>query len=150
MHCTLAPPTPQFPDAVVPQIAAALQAVVRSADQVAADAAAGASTASAGATPTAASALPPGKWTALLSQAMNELGAVLGLLPLHGNWKAQLSGAFRALLEQLLALAAQRQEQHAMLAGFRAALTTGRDRLPLTSADAAQVGITCCMRAGQL
>lgn len=71
---------------------------------------------------------------------MTELGAVLALLPLHADWKAQLSGAFNALLQQLLAPSARRPDQQsAMLAGFCSALIAGRQRLPLTSSDAAQV-----------
>ncbi|KAL4452207.1 hypothetical protein ABPG75_007869 [Micractinium tetrahymenae] len=129
----------KFPDAVVPQIVAALETVVSSAEALVADAGRAAAAAAAG-TPSAAGALPPAKWAALLAQAMAELAAVLGLLPLHAEWKAQLSGAFRALLQQLLVLAARRQDQQgAMLAGFRSALTAGRQRLPLTSADAAQL-----------
>ena len=132
----------QFPDAVVPRIVAALGTVVSSAEALSADATSAAAANAAASTPSAPGALPPLKWAALLSQAMAELGAVLALLPLHAQWKAQLSGAFCALLEQLLAPAARRLDQHsAMLAGFRTALTAGRERLPLTSSDAAQVGL---------
>lgn len=138
--CPTCPPL-QFPDAVVPQIVAALQTVVRSAEALAADAnLAAAVTATAG-TLSAPGALAPIKWASLLDHAMAELGAVLALLPLHADWKAQLSGAMRALLQQLLALAARRPDQQgAMLVGFRSALVAGRQRLPLTSGDAAQVG----------
>ncbi len=86
---------------------------------------------------TAAGVLPPPKWGSLLSHAVTELGAVLGLLPLAAEWKEQISGTFAALLRQLLA--ARRAEQQPMLAGFRTALASGRRRLPLTGSDAAQV-----------
>lgn len=131
----------QFPDAVVPRIVVALQAVVCSVVAVAADLA-GAASSAAEAVPTAtptAGQLPADKWGSLLSHAVAELGAVLGLLPLHADWKAQLSGAFAELLQQLLG--ARRWEHSAMLSGFRAALTSGRRRLPLTGPDAAQVGM---------
>ena len=129
----------QFPETVVPRIVNALQAVV-----AAVEAAASAETAAPStplpATPSATGAqLAAPKWAALLTAAVGELGAVQGLLPLHTDWKAQLSGAFAALLRALLA-AARRHEQHPLLSGFRTALTAGRQRLPLTSADAAQVG----------
>ena len=140
-------PLPQFPETVVPRIVAALQAVVDAVEAAAADfnsaSAAAAAAAAVDAPPgtplspaapvTAGGALPPPKWGSLLSHAIAELGAVLGLLSLTAEWKEQISGAFAALLRQLLA--ARRPEQQPMLAGLRAARASGRRRLPLTAAD---------------
>ena len=139
-------PLPQFPETVVPGIVAALQAVVAAVEAAAADlSSASVAAAAADAPPgtplspaAAGGALPPPKWGLLLSHAVTELGTVLGLLSLIAEWKEQISGAFAALLRQLLA--ARRAEQQPMLAGFRATLASGRRRLPLTGADAAQVG----------
>ena len=119
---------------------AALQGVVRSVEAVCADLAGAAASAADAAAATAASAaaLPASKWAALLAHAQGELGGVLGLLPLQAEWKAQLSGAYVRLLEAMLA--ARRWEHSPMLAGLRVALASGRQPLPLTGADAAQVG----------
>lgn len=122
----------------MPKIVSALQAVVAGMEAVAAELAGAAASGAeaAAATPVAGLAAP--QWSALLSHAMVELEAVLGLLALQADWKAQISGAFVGVLRTLLA--ARRAELHPMLAGFRAALVPGRQRLPLTGADAAQVG----------
>ena len=126
----------QYPEAVVPGIVQALHAVAHSLEAATTDAQDAA--AAFGAEPAAGQLAAP-QWAALLSQAVAELGAVQTLLPLHVDWKAQLSAAFSELLQQLLA-SLRAQEQGAMLAGFRAALVSGRRRLPLTGTDAAQVG----------
>ena len=127
----------QYPEAVVPGIVQALHAVTCSLEAAATT---GATDAAAAAAEPAAGQLAAAQWAALLSQATAELVAVLTLLPLHGDWKAQLSVAFSELLQQVLdTRRAQGQGQGALLAGFRAALMSGWKRLPLTGADAAQV-----------
>lgn len=135
------------PDAVVPAVLEALQQTSQAVEAAAADAAATTGTPP-GTPPGAAAgaALPAAKWVALLSQAMRELDAVHSLLPLAAEWKAQLSGAVAALLTQLLA--ARRHESSAMLSGLRAAIVSGRQPLPLTGADAAQVSKLWAVWAG--
>lgn len=134
----------------MPRIVAALQAVVDAVQAAAADLNSTSIAAAdvppgtpltSGAPAAPAGGLPPPKWGSLLSQAVAELGAVLSLLPLAAEWKEQISGTFAALLRQLLA--ARRGEQQPMLAGFRSTVASGRRRLPLTGADAAQVGPVC-------
>lgn len=120
----------------MPGIVQALEAVARSLEAAAANSANAA--AAAGPEPGGGQLAAP-HWAALLSHATAELGAVQALLPLPADWKAQISAAYTELLQQLLA-SRRAQEQGAMLAGFRAALMSGRRRLPLTGADAAQVG----------
>ena len=119
---------PQYPDVVVPQIVAQLQAVGASIEAAAADVAA--SGGEAGTPPAAAgtsTAAAAAQWGLLLSYAMAELSQVLSLLSLHVDHKAHISEAFSAVLQQLLA--ARRAEQHPMLAAFRAALASGQQSL---------------------
>jgi hypothetical protein len=118
----------QFPDVVVPSIVHALQAVVDGIEALAAD--------PESATTSADGLLPASRWGALLARTMAELDAVLSLLLLHAEWKAQISAAFSTLLRQLLVV---QQQETPMLSGFRATLLGDRRRLPLVGADAAQV-----------
>ena len=142
--CPDSPSSPhvQFPHVVVPKIVQALQAVVRGMEAVAADAgASGSSATDTGMPPSSSGLLPASKWASLLAHAFAELGAVLSILPLDGDWKARVSGASRDLLQQLLVASRGQGPHHAMLEGFvRAAVAAGRHRLPLSGGDAAQVG----------
>ncbi|KAL4857248.1 Phosphatidylinositol 4-kinase alpha 1 [Chlorella vulgaris] len=118
----------KFPDVVVPSIVHALQAVVDGIEALADD--------PERATTSSDGLLPASRWGALLARVMAELDAVLSLLLLHADWKAQISAAFSTLLRQLLAV---QQQETPMLSGFRATLLGDRRRLPLVGADAAQL-----------
>jgi hypothetical protein len=134
-------PALQFPDAVVPGVVRALEAVVCGMEALVAGPTDAAPGPPAKGSDQAGGQLPAQQWAALLSRAMMELGGVLGLLSLHAQWKAQVSGSFAGLLRQLLAAG---QQEQPMLAGFRVALRAGSQQLPLTGADAAQVRPAAC------